>query len=71
VITTERPSGVPIPLPTILDALVLKAAAWVKDRRDLERHLQDAVLLVSLIGDPLVEREVLKGSNRKRLTKSN
>lgn len=71
VVTTEFPSGVGVPLPTILGALVLKAAAWTEDRRDSERHLQDAVLLVSLMGDPLVERTALKGSDRKRLNKLN
>jgi hypothetical protein len=71
VITAERTSGVQIPLPTVLGALILKAAAWVEDGRAPERHLQDAVLLVSLIGDPLVEREALKGTDRKRLNKLN
>jgi hypothetical protein len=55
------PSAVNSPCKTVRIEVVV--------RRDSERHLLDAVLLVRLIGDPLVEREALKGSDRKRLTK--
>jgi predicted nucleotidyltransferase len=71
VVIDENLSGIQVPLPTLLGAIVLKAAAWVEDNRDPERHLQDAALLVSLVDDPLAEREALKGSDRKRLNKLN
>ncbi|HEY5050459.1 MAG TPA: hypothetical protein VII50_06130 [Acidothermaceae bacterium] len=58
-----------IPVPDLLGALVLKAAAWMVDSRDRERHSGDAAFLVSLIGDPRQERSRFTGSDRKRLNK--
>jgi hypothetical protein len=58
-----------VPVPGLLGALVLKAAAWLEDSRDRERHSQDAALLASLISDPIAERRRFRGSDRKRLLK--
>lgn len=56
-----------ISVPDTLGAIVLKAAAHVADARDAERHLEDAVVLLAAIGDPIGERARLGGSDRKRL----
>jgi predicted nucleotidyltransferase len=56
-----------VPVPGLLGALVLKAAAWATDSRDRERHSGDAAFLASLITDPIAERGRFKGSDRKRL----
>jgi hypothetical protein len=56
-----------VPVPNLLGALVLKAAAWATDSRDRERHSGDAAFLASLITDPIAERDRFKGSDRKRL----
>lgn len=56
-----------VPVPDLLGALVLKAAAWAADTRDRERHSGDAAFLTSLISDPIAERARFKGSDRKRL----
>jgi predicted nucleotidyltransferase len=58
-----------VPVPDLLGALVLKAAAWLEDSRDRERHSHDAALLTSLITDPIAERRRFRGSDRKRLLK--
>jgi hypothetical protein len=58
-----------VPVPDLLGALVLKAAAWTVDNRDRERHSGDAAFLVSLIADPLATRDRFAGSDRKRLTR--
>ena len=56
-----------VPVPDLLGALVLKAAAWTVDGRDRGRHSGDAAFLTSLITDPLAERERFARSDRKRL----
>ena len=56
-----------ISVPRPFGALVLKAAAYVTDRRDSERHLFDAAVLLACIDDPIAEREGLAGSDRSRL----
>lgn len=56
-----------VPVPDLLGALVLKAAAWAVDTRDRERHSGDAAFLTSLISDPIAVRARFKGSDRKRL----
>ena len=56
-----------VPVPDLLGALVLKAAAWATDTRDRERHSGDAAFLAGLIPDPLAERDRFAGSDRKRL----
>jgi hypothetical protein len=60
-----------VPVPDLLGALVLKAAAWASDSRDRERHSGDAAFLVSLVADPLAERNRFAGSDRKRLLRLN
>ena len=65
VVKDERAATVPVP--DLLGALVLKAAAWAGDSRDRERHSGDAAFLASLITDPIGERARFKGSDRKRL----
>jgi hypothetical protein len=66
--STSRDYGqADIPVPDLLGALVLKAAAWMADRRDRDRHAEDAEFLTSLIVDPLAEIERFKGSDGKRL----
>lgn len=65
VVKGERTARVPVP--DLLGALVLKAAAWAVDNRDRERHSGDAAFLTSLIADPLAERDRFAGSDRKRL----
>jgi len=56
-----------IPVPNLLGAIVLKAAAWAADSRERARHAQDAALLVSLIDDPSVLVGQLRGRDRGRL----
>jgi hypothetical protein len=65
VVKEDRSAAVPVP--DLLGAVVLKAAAWAADSRDRERHSGDAAFLVSLITDPLAERDRFTGSDRKRL----
>ncbi|WP_251014190.1 hypothetical protein [Rhodococcus qingshengii] len=45
-------------LPTVLGALILKGAAFISDRNDTQRHLDDAAILASSIGNPITERNV-------------
>ena len=61
--------GVPtrLSLPTVLGALILKGAAFISDRNDTQRHLDDAAILASAIGNPIVERVDLTGSDPVRL----
>lgn len=56
-----------VPVPDVLGAQVLKAAAWAADSRDPERHSGDAAFLASLISDPVADRSAFAGSDRKRL----
>jgi hypothetical protein len=56
-------------VPNLLGALVLKAAAAAVDSRDRERHLRDALILASMIADPLSVRAQMRGSDRRRLTR--
>jgi predicted nucleotidyltransferase len=58
-----------VPVPNLLGAIVLKAAAWAADTRERERHAQDVALLVSLIDDPAELVEEFRGSDRKRIFK--
>lgn len=66
-----RTGAVPVPVPDLLGAVVLKAAAWTVDSRDPERHSGDAAFLVSLMSDPLAERARFAGSDRRRLLRLN
>lgn len=56
-----------VSVPYLLGALVLKAAAYVSDSRDRDRHAYDAAFLSGLIEDPRAVRGTFKGSDRKRL----
>jgi hypothetical protein len=56
-----------VSVPSPLGAVVLKAAAYLTDSRDPERHLQDAALLLAAIADPTSDRDLLGGSDRSRL----
>ncbi|MGY2078198.1 hypothetical protein [Blastococcus sp. SYSU DS0828] len=67
VYVTKGERTAPVPVPDLLGALVLKAAAWATDARDAERHSGDAAFLAGLIADPLAERNRFAGSDRKRL----
>lgn len=63
----EKDSATTISVPRPFGALVLKAAAYVADPRDRDRHLFDATVLLACIEDPIVEREQFAGSDRARL----
>jgi len=54
-------------MPDVLGALVIKGAAYSSDNRDRDRHLEDAALLASLVGDVKHELDRLRGSDKKRL----
>lgn len=56
-----------MPTPNLLGALVLKAAAYLADSRDRDRHAFDAAFLAGLIDDPRELRGTFKGSDRKLL----
>ena len=54
-------------VPDELGALVLKGAAYSVDRRDRDRHLEDAAVLAACINDHASEIDRLGGSDRRRL----
>lgn len=54
-------------VPRPFGALILKAAAYVTDSRDSERHLSDAAALLACIDDPFAERAGYSGSDRRRI----
>ena len=56
-----------ISVPRPLGAVILKAAAFVADSRDPQRHLFDAAVLLACVDDPVAERAALAGSDRSRL----
>jgi predicted nucleotidyltransferase len=56
-----------ISVPRPFGALILKAAAYVTDSRDPERHLFDAAVLLACIDNPIAERESFAGSDRSRM----
>lgn len=55
---------VTISVPRPFGALILKAAAYTRDR---ERHLFDAAALLACIDDPFAERTEFTGSDRRRI----
>ena len=65
-ITTGTRTHISVPSP--LAAVVLKAAAYTTDSRDRDRHLFDAAALLACVDDPFVERDGLRGSDRRRLS---
>jgi hypothetical protein len=56
-----------ISVPDEFGAFVLKGAAHLADRRDRERHLQDAAVLAACITDHAAALSRLGGSDRKRI----
>lgn len=54
-------------IPDLLGALILKCAAYSADRRNRERHLDDAALLAALITNHATEQKRLHGSDKKRI----
>ena len=56
-----------ISVPRPFGALILKAAAYVADSRDKDRHLFDAAALLACIDDPFAERTEFTGSDRQRI----
>ncbi|HAM44021.1 MAG TPA: hypothetical protein DCM67_03220 [Propionibacteriaceae bacterium] len=56
-----------ISVPRPFGALILKAAAYLADTRDRDRHLFDAAVLLACIDDPFSEREEFIGSDRARI----
>jgi predicted nucleotidyltransferase len=55
-----------ISVPGPFGALILKAAAFMTDSRDRDRHLFDAAALLACI-DPLAARAEFTGSDRRRI----
>lgn len=51
-------------IPSVLAAVILKAAAYREDSRDQERHLEDAAVLSTMLGDPMILLPQLQGSDR-------
>lgn len=68
-VTRLEVAGCPVPMqvPDLLGALILKGAAYMVDSRDPGRHLQDAAVIAAAITDPAGEVPRLKGSDRRRL----
>ncbi|MGH3350137.1 MAG: hypothetical protein ACRDPS_05670 [Nocardioides sp.] len=54
-------------VPRPFGALVLKAAAYITDSRDRDRHLYDAAALLACIDDPFTERAEFAGSDKRRI----
>jgi predicted nucleotidyltransferase len=66
-IVTSSRGSITISAPDVLGALVGKAAAFVVDSRDRERHLEDAAVLMASI-DSVGDLDLtLNASDRKRL----
>ena len=64
-VVPSQPTTVSVPRP--FGAVILKAAAYMADSRDKDRHLYDAAALLACIEDPFDEVEQLVGSDRRRL----
>lgn len=56
-----------ISVPRPLGALVLKAAAYLSDARDRDRHPYDAAALLACMENPFAERDGFAGSDRRRI----
>jgi hypothetical protein len=67
VVTDADESQTRFSVPDELGALVLKAAAYIADARDRDRHLFDAALLAATITDHATELGRLKGTDTKRI----
>jgi predicted nucleotidyltransferase len=59
--------AVEIAIPSLLGALVLKAAAFKTEKLRPERHAADAAFLASLINDPISVKNQFKGSDYSRI----
>lgn len=64
-IRPDGPTTISVPRP--FAAVILKAAAFMNDSRDRDRHLYDAAALLACIEDPFAEAEHLAGSDRRRI----
>jgi hypothetical protein len=64
-IRADGPTTISVPRP--FAAVILKAAAYLADSRDRDRHLFDAAVLLACIEDPFAETEHLAGSDRRRI----
>lgn len=64
-IVSGRLTTISVPRP--YGALILKAAAYVADSRDRDRHLKDAAVILACAEDPFAEFEQMAGSDHKRL----
>ncbi|WP_242676814.1 hypothetical protein [Rhodococcus sp. ABRD24] len=60
-------AAVQLSVPDALGALVLKGAAYREDARDRGRHLEDAAVLACTLDNPVLERDRMIGSDRKRI----
>jgi predicted RNA binding protein YcfA (HicA-like mRNA interferase family) len=56
-----------IAVPSLLGALVLKAAAFKPEKVRPERHVADAAFLASLIADPIAVKEQFRGTDFARI----
>jgi len=59
-----------VPRPSLVGAMIIKAAASVVDVRP-QRHLHDLAFLCSLVADPLATRDGLTPKDRSRLRAAN
>lgn len=57
-----------VPRPSLLGAIVSKAAAAAVDRVDTARHLQDVAFLCGLVADPFAMADALGATDRRRLS---
>lgn len=64
-IQPHTPTAISVPRPYA--AVILKAAAYLADSRDRDRHLYDAAALLARIEATLTEKESLGGSDRRRI----
>jgi hypothetical protein len=64
---TKGSRTVEIAIPSLLGALILKAAAFRTEKLRPERHVSDAAFLASLITDPIGVKAQFKGSDYRRI----
>lgn len=61
-------SSVTVGVPDELGALVAKGAAWLVDRRDRERHLEDSAVLLACVADAsMLAYESMSKNDRRRI----
>lgn len=67
-LTFDGGVAVDIGVPNVLGALVAKGAAWLVDRRDRTRHLDDAAVLLACIADASqLDFDGMSTNDRKRI----